>query len=328
VKVASLLRPVSRSFYLSLQLLPRPLREPVSLAYLLARTTDTVADTARVPTELRIETLDKVRALIQGEPDAKQIVDLTAQFAPLQQNAAERALIEALPATLAQLDQLDPTDREEIRALLQKITSGQRLDLQRFHGSTEVRALATVAELDEYTYLVAGCVGEFWTRLCFSHLQNFTRRTEEEMLALGKQYGMGLQLINILRDAGADLRAGRCYFPEQELRAIALTPAQITQHLERFLPVYEKWLDKAECGVTAGVEYSLAIRNNRVRAATVVPALIGRRTLALLRTAGANVWQRTIKVPREEVRAMIAQLAITLSSRRMIEKLAASGYKK
>ncbi len=41
------------------------------------------------------------------------------------------------------------------------------LDLERFDNPKEVRVLGTAADLDEYTYLVAGCVGEFWTRLCF-----------------------------------------------------------------------------------------------------------------------------------------------------------------
>ena len=41
VNELELLRPVSRSFYLSIRLLPRALRQPVALAYLLARTSDT-----------------------------------------------------------------------------------------------------------------------------------------------------------------------------------------------------------------------------------------------------------------------------------------------
>ena len=321
MKTDSLLRPLSRSFYLSIQILPRRLREPVGLGYLLARTTDTVADTAQIPAELRIQTLEKLRGLIGGAHDAKQIADLMAAFAQLQQDATERALIEALPETFGQLDELDPADGDEVRALLHKITGGQSLDLQRFADPAQVRALATAAELDQYTYLVAGCVGEFWTRLCFRHLRNFSRRSAEEMLALGQEYGMGLQLTNILRDAGADLRAGRCYFPEKELAAVALRPAQIVQQPERFLPVYTKWLDKADSGLESGLQYSLAVRNRRVRAATVLPALIGRRTVALLRAAGATVLHRTIKVPRSEVRAIIARLAVALVSRKAIEKL-------
>ncbi|SVB50912.1 uncharacterized protein METZ01_LOCUS203766, partial [marine metagenome] len=35
---------VSRSFYLTIRVLPKNLREPIGLAYLLARTADTIAD--------------------------------------------------------------------------------------------------------------------------------------------------------------------------------------------------------------------------------------------------------------------------------------------
>ena len=104
-------------------------------------------------------------------------------------------------------------------------------------------------------------------------------RTEDEMLALGKRYGMALQLINVLRDAGSDLRAGRCYFPEHQLGAVHLTPSQILSEPERFQPIYRTWLEKATAGLSSGMEYSRAIKNRRVRAATVLPALIGARTL-------------------------------------------------
>src|SRR5437879_11825050 len=107
------------------------------------------------------------------------------------------------------------------------MTRGQMLDLQRFDDPQEIRALATAVDLDEYTYLVAGCVGEFWTRLCFRHVRNFSGLSEDEMLALGKLYGMSLQLINVLRDVGADLRAANCSFPESEQTAGTLTTAPI-----------------------------------------------------------------------------------------------------
>ena len=181
--------------------------------------------------------------------------------------------------------------------------------------------LSTAADLDEYTYLVAGCVGEFWTRLCFRHVRQFSSRTEDEMLALGKRYGMALQLINVLRDAGSDLRAGRCYFPEHELSAVHLTPSQILSEPERFQPIYRTWLENAKAGLASGMEYSRAIKNRRVRAATVLPALIGARTLALLNAAGPAALQRTVKVARSEVRAMILSLGLTLASRRQIDAI-------
>ena len=138
------------------------------------------------------------------------------------------------------------------------------------------------------------------------------------MLALGKRYGMSLQLINVLRDAGSDLRAGRCYFPEYELSAVHMTASQILSEPERFRPIYWTWLDKAMAGLECGMQYSRAIENRRVRVATVLPALIGARTLALLNEAGPMTLQRTVRVPRGEVRAMILSLVITFASRKVI----------
>ena len=151
----SILRSVSRSFYLSIRILPSRLREPVALAYLLARATDTVADTARIPGIVRAETLQTLSNLIQGKAPQDgidslaaasspvrvahpsrlipvgSIADLVSSFAPLQENAAERTLLESLPHCLEWLEQLKAADRDDVRAVLEKITQGQTLDLQR-----------------------------------------------------------------------------------------------------------------------------------------------------------------------------------------------------
>ncbi|HYR22976.1 MAG TPA: squalene/phytoene synthase family protein [Chthoniobacterales bacterium] len=317
----SILARVSRSFYLSIRMLPKKLRDPVSLGYLLARASDTIADTAEVPVELRTEKLRLLARGIQGELLGDAIVDLSAELGPLQKNEAERALIESLQSVVDWLDQSEVEDREDVRAVLEQINRGQLLDLARFPNPKQIVALKTAAELDEYTYLVAGSAGEFWTRLCFRHLPKFTTRSETEMLDLAKRYGMGLQLINILRDAGADLRAGRCYFPDDELHVAAMGPSQILREPERFLPIYRKWREKAERGIAAGIKYADAIRNRRVRIATVLPALIGARTLTLLRGAGATALRRHIKVPRKEVRGIMLSLIASLGSRSRINSL-------
>ena len=317
----TILRSVSRSFYLSIRFLPTPLREPVALAYLLARTTDTVADTISISSNLRTEALQMLSNAIQAKASREVVVDLIASFLPLQQDSTERRLLESLPGCLDWLEHVEEADRNDIRVLLAKITHGQMLDLLRFNNPAEIRALQSAADLDEYTYLVAGCVGEFWTRLCFRHVREFASLSEGEMLTLGKRYGMALQLINVLRDAGSDLRMGRCYFPDQELRAAHLTGPQILSEPERFQPIYRRWTEKAQDGLECGLRYSRAIRNRRVRAATVLPALIGTGTLALLRDAGMSMLDRRVKVSRREVRGIIASLAITLASRSQIDAI-------
>ena len=316
------LRSVSRSFFLSLRLLPKALRDPLSLAYLLARATDTLADTAEAPVALRMEALRNLAGAIQGGV-AETTAELRESFARLQGNEAEKALIARLPELLDWLHELAPADRDEIRNVLAKINRGQTLDLERFGEGSELRALANAAELDEYTYLVAGCVGEFWTRLCFAHVENFSERPETEMRDLGIRYGQGLQLTNILRDAGTDLRQGRCYLPGDELLSLGLTPADVLGNPTRVEPIMNKWREKAEEGIRAGVEYASTIRNRRVRFATVLPALIGARTLALLREAGPEALQRRVKVSRAEIRkiTLSSALASPGSLRSKFEKL-------
>jgi farnesyl-diphosphate farnesyltransferase len=317
----SILARVSRSFYLSIQLLPKKLRDPVSLGYLLARASDTIADTAEIPINLRIDNLRLLARGIQGEALGGAIVDLSESLAPLQADGAERELIETLQPVLDWLDRIEVEDRDDVCAVLRQINRGQLLDLERFQNPKQISALETAAQLDEYTYLVAGSAGEFWTRLCFRHLPKFTSRGESEMLDLAKGYGMALQLINILRDAGTDLRAGRCYFPHEELFAAAMEPWQVVREPQRFQPIYRKWREKAQRGIDAGIEYADGIRNRGVRIATVLPALIGARTIALLRDAGATALHRHIKVPRKELRTIVMSLMLSLGSRLRINSL-------
>lgn len=310
----ALLRGVSRSFYVSIRLLPAALRRPVAVAYLLARATDTVADTGRLPTADRLAHLDTlVNAVDEGGPSAG-IRALSDSFAPLQHDENERELIFALSHCLRWLSELDAPDRDDVRTVLRKITRGQALDVERFPGMP-VRALKTRAELDEYTYLVAGSVGEFWTELGFRHLPDFANLPRDEMRELARSYGMGLQLVNILRDAGPDLAAGRCYFPSDELVAAGVLPDHLLREPDRFEPVWADWQAQAQRGLDHGMRYANAVHNRRVRAASALPALLGTRTLALLRDAGPRRLEHRVKMPRREVRAVMGRLAFTFAGR-------------
>ena len=208
----AILKSVSRSFYLTISFLPRPLREPVSLAYLLARATDTIADTATVPAAIRLTTLRDFARVIAGELDFNAVAEALQDFAAQQSDPHERTLIENLRECIEWLAKLDPADRDDIRGVLKTIVTGQELDLQRFGDPAVVTSLRTGAELEEYTYLVAGCVGDFWTKLGFRHIGTFASRSPEEMTKLGIDYGKGLQLINVLRDRGGGRRGGSRLF--------------------------------------------------------------------------------------------------------------------
>jgi farnesyl-diphosphate farnesyltransferase len=308
-----LLKATARSFYLTLRVLPAAVRPQIGLAYLLARTTDTVADTEIVSLDQRLEALQQLRQRILGESSAPLNF---GELARRQSSPAEQLLLEKAGDSVAALAALTPPDRELVRAVLTTITSGQELDLRRFAGPAagRVTALATAAELDDYTYRVAGCVGEFWTKLCRAHLFPAARLDAARLIADGIRFGQGLQLVNILRDLPADFKNGRCYLPLEKLASAGLTPENLLrpENAERFLPLYRAHLDLADGHLAAGWRYvnTLPFGQFRVRLACAWPVLLGVKTLARLRGAGAEAWQRRVKVPRGEVYAMMLQTTL------------------
>jgi farnesyl-diphosphate farnesyltransferase len=331
--VGDLLRRVSRSFHLSLAILPRPLREPIGLAYLLARASDTVADTRLLPRAERLRHLATLRAAYAGEP--ADVGTVAKACGPLLDHAAERELLERVGEALACIDRLAADDRSAVRTVLATITEGQRFDLERFPGedAAGVTALETLAELDHYTYLVAGCVGEFWTRVHVAHRSRLVRWDVAAMSVSGVRFGKALQLTNVLRDVPADLRHGRCYLPARELAPLGLGPRDLLDpgKTPAAQPVLDRLLRDALQHYDVAWRYTLAIPRAewRMRLACAWPLLIGLRTLAAIaRHPNPLAAERPIKISRTEVRAILARSSLLVWSnaalRREASRLRAS----
>ena len=73
------------------------------------------------------------------------------------------------------------------------------------------------------------------------------------------------------------------------------------------------------------MRYAGAVNNRRVRAATALPALLGVRTLAQLCADGSQGLRHKVKVPRRQVRWLLARLAFTLAGRNSLQTLFANG---
>ncbi len=282
---APLLAAVSRSFHLSLRFLPPPVRAPLSLAYLLARASDTIADASSAPLALRLEGLAAFEAALlpAGPASLDKVESLLAGLGG--SHPGEARLLARIHPILHAYHRLPPTLRAEVHAVLVTIIGGQRGDLVRFgYASVDSpQSLASASETEAYAYAVAGCVGEFWTRLCAIQLPGFAKVPMEELLLLGRRFGQGLQLVNILRDLPADLRAGRCYLPADELRAAGTAPAELLRLPQRARPVVDHWLQKAVEWLSSGARYVEGIHGRRVRFSVSLPRRLGEETLALLR---------------------------------------------
>ena len=311
--LTDLLKNVSRSFYLTLRVLPGAVRPQMGLAYLLARATDTVADTEIVGVEQRLDALHRLRGRILGESSAALNF---GELARHQGSPDERMLLERIEEAVSLLNTMMPEDQQRIRDVLKTIASGQELDLTRFAAASAERivCLASDDELEDYTYRVAGCVGEFWTRMCRAHLFPDAALDDAALLVDGVRFGKGLQLVNILRDLPRDLRQGRCYLPEQAMRAAGLEATELLDPANepRLRPLYNAWLDRAAGHLEAGWRYTntLPRRCVRVRLACAWPVLIGVRTLARLRGQNMLDPHSRIKVSRAEVRNVLVRSVI------------------
>lgn len=284
------LKGVSRSFYLTLRLLPWQMRAAASVGYLLARTSDTLADTAAAPLDMRMDALAQFRQAVAGTAEVPR---WSAALHNSLTDARERKLLECSGDIFFWLAALPAEEKALVVEVVEIIVSGQVLDLERFaNASAEAPiALESDAMLEDYTWRVAGCVGAFWTKLGFLTMgARFSSASQELLMRKGIAYGKGLQLVNILRDVVEDLANGRCYLPVVD-----------SHNIPDLLASHARWREQAIEWVGEGEMYAKTLPSRRLRAATALPALLASKTLEPMRGASWETLANRIKVPRSEV---------------------------
>lgn len=315
--LGGLLKNVSRSFYLTLRVLPAGLREPIGLAYLLARAADTIADTELVDPRRRLEFLLTFREQVRAPSiDATRVRAIEAALTAHQKDAHERVLLESLVPALQLLQEMPERDRYEIRSVVTTLTQGMELDLTVFPPEAagrdgKLEALISFRELENYTYYVAGCVGEFWTKMTVAHTRALHFWKIPEMAACGVRFGKALQYTNILRDVPKDLAIGRCYLPATMLSAYELKPEDLLNPANgaRARPLLHTLIRTALAHYHEALRYTLAIppQLGRLRLACLWPILIGLPTLEKL--ARNERWLekgQASKVSRQQVYKILA----------------------
>ena len=207
------------------------------------------------------------------------------------------------------------------------LTEGMRQDLATFPGEDEgtLVALETRADLDRYTYLVAGCVGEFWTALCVAHRPRFARWDAAAMSRRGVRLGKALQMTNVLRDLPRDLRIGRCYLPRQDLRRLGLAPEELLEPSNLLLvrPLLSDLIRLTLEHYEEGWAYTMAVPGAEVqiRLACAWPLLIGIQTVAgIAHSPNLLDPDRPVKIPRRAVYRLMARSTLTAPSNRALTR--------
>jgi len=310
---------VSRSFYLTLAVVPRTVRDQIGLAYLFARAADTIADTDLIERSRRLVLLNDFKAQFAGDLlDWAAIRAIQSALVPHQASAGERALMQRLEECFQLLGTLSAEDQQRIRTLMCTLINGMEMDLTVFPGDSvkDLTAFQSMEQLDRYTYYVAGCVGEFWTDMVAGHVPSLRAWNVTDMARVGVRFGKGLQLTNILKDVARDLQRGRCYIPATLLREAGLTSSDLLKkdNRTRVQLVLHKLIAVARDHLDQGWMYTLAIprRELRLRLACMWPILFAGQTLRRVADS-IDLLDPSInvKIPKGQVYRIMALTTLT-----------------
>jgi len=246
-----LLQQTSRSFAVSIPMLPNPIREEVALAYLLFRVADTIEDEGSFEVEERsqmlMEWIDSVRTC------TTEGIEHWSDFSSIS-HSGYVALMEDRSSLIQRLKSVPLPHRELIHRYLAKTVAGMDQFL------VKDNAWHDVGELREYCYYVAGVVGEMLTALFTSYDQRLVP-AEDDLMRLAPSVGESLQLVNMIRDYQTDSDRQRLYFSEaisfDDLLAMATESMESAREFLDILFRYE-----AQPGIVAfnAFNFSLAER--------------------------------------------------------------------
>lgn len=220
---------VSRTFAVNIRLLNGTLGEAVRTGYLLCRAADALEDSwPGEPAGIR-DRFERFVAALKG--DGRALASLADDARALGSDRTDLELVTELPRLLRVHASLPDAHRRAVRAGVITLASGMSRYASRAAGRPPASAyLDTEAELDDYCWVVAGCVGVMLTRLFAAEYGAADPALEARRLAAAPAVGQALQLTNILLDWPNDVRRGRCYLPASWLAEAGITARELVDH--------------------------------------------------------------------------------------------------
>ncbi len=315
---------VSRTFAISVRLLPGELGRVVLNAYLLCRIADTIEDDGHASPERKAELLlEFLRCL----DDAGVADAFPARAADIRGTEAHVRLLRHTDLVCVHFRSLPPRSRDRVAHWVREMGRGMAAFVLRHPHGLRIQ---TVEEYREYCYYVAGTVGCMLTELWREHGPGLAPARYDALWARCQTFGEALQTVNILKDIAADAeQENAIYLPESTLaahgstQASLLDPARIAQNraaVANFITLAWRDLDTA-------FEYLLLLprRALAIRAFCVLPLLFAYATLrelahtdAMLRPGGL------VKISRREVKSLMLAGLGALASNALLRRLVTS----
>jgi len=314
---------VSRTFAPTIRMLPKGLNVPVTVAYLLCRIADTVEDSDALSVEEKKNMLT-IFAHIFVKPQASAQSEFMHQTKVLPNNTADDELVHNLPIVLDVFRSFSEGMQMRIGKWVVEMSMGMR----KYAQSSKKRRftfLATMKELDEYTYYVAGTVGYLLTELFSFYSKKITPTLNGRMELLAESFGKGLQMVNIIRDMTTDLKRGQSYIPDELLTKYQLTRGTIfeKENAERAERMFNELIQNAVKHLDKALDYILLIpkEETRIRLFCMLPLFWAMRTLQKIQeNTLALLESDKIKIPRRIIRTEFYFALINMNSNRLMRR--------
>lgn len=261
----AILGSVSRTFALTIPLLPPTIERVVGNTYLLCRIVDTIEDAAELTPKIKINLSQLFLDSVLGNIPAASFVSPSLEALKNYSNIDELDLISHTPTVLRIFRTFSKQDQVAISRCVSIMSEG----MSYFHERQSPDGLKDLPEFERYCYVVAGVVGELLTTIFAHYSPEFAKRIQgHENLAIA--FGQALQMTNILKDS-----------PQDQARGVSWKPAHITQ--EELLKIaYSKLQD--------ALQYILLIPTNENGMRRFCFLAFGLAVMTLEKIASTKEW--------------------------------------
>ena len=294
-----LLHAASRTFALGIDLLPEPLRSEIEVAYLLLRVSDYLEDNERMGPSEKVALLERWARVLGGE---EPVEDLAASLARIPEDTPDAQVARNTAQVFAAVGDLRPHAREILIRHVRDSTLGMARWARRGPD------IQTEADLDDYMHEVAGRVGWLLTEVFALRIPSVAAE-REEMMRLGREFGLALQTVNVIRGLHGDWERGwvfipRSFVPDRSDPRALFDGGGRDRGTE--VAILERLVPKAESHLEAARHYIARIpRSERgIRLFCLLPYLFAVRTLAISRK-NPRVFHEETKIGRPEVKRIV-----------------------
>jgi hydroxymethylglutaryl-CoA reductase len=317
---------VSRTFALSIHALPDSLRNAVAIAYLLCRIVDTIEDEAGIDPEVRVRLFDAFDRILTDDRSDPAVLEQLSKAVGLGQNESEQRLMTECGRVFRAYRSLDAVQVEAIRPHVFEMSAGMREYTARADRAGRL-ILEDMEDLERYCYFVAGTVGNLLTGLFEHTVPVLDERVRSAIRERAVAFGLGLQMVNIVKDVSADFVRGDVFLPLATAKehGIALDELLAPQKRQEALQVVRAVCSRARLHLERAAEYTTlwpAPLGRSVRQFCGVPLALALASLVEVE-AGHDTLRpnRVPKISREAVATLFADVTRSVDDDRALMEL-------